>query len=80
MRVEHSNVNLLPLPRQIAMPDRRQNADAAVQPGEQVRDRNADFLGQPIRLSGQAHDAAHALYQAVIARPAARRVRSARSR
>ncbi len=73
VRVQHADIDLLPLPGQVAMPQRRQDADAAVQPGEQVRHRHADLLRQSIRLAGQAHDAAHRLDQAVIARP--RRIR-----
>ena len=73
MGVQHADVDLLPLPGQVAMPQRRQDADAAIQPGEQVGHRHADLLRQPVGLAGQAHDAAHRLDQAVVARP--RRIR-----
>ena len=71
MRVQHPDIDLLPLPGRVAMAEGGEDADAAVEAGEQIADRNAHFLRQPVRLAGQAHHAAHRLHQAVVARPLA---------
>ncbi len=74
MRVQHADIDLLALAGRVAVPQRRQDPDTSVQPGEQVRDRYAHLLRRPVGLAGQAHHAAHRLDQAVVARP--RRVRT----
>src|ERR1700730_13204705 len=51
------------------LPQRRVDADAAVEPREQIRNRNADFLRRTVRLAGQAHDPAHRLDEAGVTRP-----------
>ena len=67
MRVQHADVDLLPLPCRIAMAQRGKDADAAIQAGEQVGDRHAYLLRHPVRLPGQAHHPAHRLDQAIVA-------------
>ena len=72
--VQHADIDLLADACRVTMADRRQDADAAVQPGEQVGHRHAHLLRLPVRFAGQTHHPAHALDQAVIAR--ARRIRA----
>src|SRR5262249_42905719 len=64
--VEHADVDLVSLSGSVAVAQRRQYPDAAVEAREQVGERNADLLWQALRFAGQAHDATHGLDQAVV--------------
>src|SRR5260370_1357562 len=65
--VKHPDVDLLPAAGGVAVAQRRQYADAPIEPCEQVRERNSDLLGLAVRFAGQTHDPAHRLDQAVVA-------------
>ena len=49
--IQHADVDLLAVPGRIAMAQRRQDADATIQAGEQIGDGNADLLRQAVRLA-----------------------------
>ena len=68
VRIEHPDVDLLTLAGPLPMTQRREHADAAVKPGEKICDRYPDLLRRAIRFPGQAHDAAHRLHEAIVAR------------
>ena len=69
MSVQHADIDLLPTAGSVPMAQRRQNPDAAIEPGEQIRERNSNLLRLTLRLPGETHDAAHGLDQTVVARP-----------
>ena len=55
------------LPCHVPLPQRRLNADHAINAGENIGKGNADLLRFAIRRAGQIHDAAHRLDHEIIA-------------
>src|SRR5262249_47483262 len=66
-RIEQRKVYILPMARALARDQRRLDGDDAIEPGEQIADRNTGLLWRPLRLAGDAHDSRHALNEEVIA-------------
>ncbi|CUI69575.1 Uncharacterised protein [Achromobacter xylosoxidans] len=67
LAVQQRNVDLLPFSGRVAMAQRRQDADRRVHARHDVGDADAHLHRRAVGLAGQAHDAAHALDQEVIA-------------
>ena len=80
LRVEERHVDMAPSPGLVAAPERGEDRDRGIDPGENVGIGDADLLRLAVRLAGQVHDAAHALDHEVVAGARAHRGRPGRSR
>ncbi len=67
-RVEEGEVDLLSAPAALALDQRRFDCDHAVEPGEEVADRDADLLRLAVRVAGDVHVAGHALDEEIVSR------------
>jgi hypothetical protein len=72
LHVEQRHVDVLAFARAVAVRERGEHRDGRVQAGHEVGDRHAGLLraaaGQVVALAGDAHEAAHALDDEVVAR------------
>ena len=69
-----------PAPAALARDQRRFDRDDAIEPGEEIADRDARLLRRPVRLAGDVHDARHALNEEVVAGALRVRARLAEAR
>ena len=68
LHVKQREVDVLALPRDMAVIDRSQNGGGGVHRGHQVNDGDADFLRGLLGLASDAHQSAHRLNQRIVAR------------
>ncbi len=64
---EQRKIDVLALAAALAREQRRLDGDDAIEPGEEIADRDARLLRRPLRLAGDAHDSRHALNEEVVA-------------
>ena len=68
-RLQEGGLHPLPFARALALQQRDEDADRRIEPGAEIRDRDADAHRPPAGLAGNRHEPAHALGDLIEARP-----------